>query len=113
MYDFGFYCLFGLMVNWNFLVILFNDKLECMKDEFLGCIFFEVIFIEGLKFKISFNFDLINYNLFDYINFKIGLVVNIGGLLSCENDCIFLWIWNNILIYDKIFGEYYFNLLVG
>ena len=37
-----------------------------MKDEVSGRTFLEATIIEGLKFKTSFNFDLINYNTLDY-----------------------------------------------
>ena len=62
MYDFGSYRPSGSMANWNLPATLPNDKSERMKDEFSGRTFLEVTFIEGLKFKTSFNFDLINYN---------------------------------------------------
>ena len=96
MYDFGSYRPSGSMANWNLPATLPNDKSERMKDEFSGRTFLEVTFIEGLKFKTSFNFDLINYNSLDYTNPKIGPAVNTGGSSSRENDRTFSWTWNNI-----------------
>ena len=113
MYDFGSYRPSGSMANWNLPATLPNDKSERMKDEFSGRTFLEVTFIEGLKFKTSFNFDLINYNSLDYTNPKIGPAVNTGGSSSRENDRTFSWTWNNILTYDKTLGEHHFNLLAG
>ena len=74
IYDFGSYRPSGSMANWNLPATLPNDKSERMKDEFSGRTFLEVTFIEGLKFKTSFNFDLINYNSLDYTNPKICLL---------------------------------------
>ena len=50
-----------------------------MKDEFSGRTYLEATIIEGLKFKTSFNFDLINYNTLDYTNPKIGPALENGG----------------------------------
>ena len=113
IYDFGSYRPSGSMANWNLPATLPLDKSERMKDEFSGRTFLEVTFIEGLKFKTSFNFDLINYNSLDYTNPKIGPAVNTGGSSSRENDRTFSWTWNNILTYDKTLGEHHFNLLAG
>lgn len=113
MYDFGSYRPSGSMANWNLPATLPTDKSERMKDEFSGRTFLEVTFIEGLKFKTSFNFDLINYNSLDYTNPKIGPAVNTGGSASREYDRTFSWTWNNILTYDKTIGEHHFNILAG
>ena len=74
-----------------------------MRDEFSGRTFLEVTFLEGLKFKTSFNFDLIDYNTLDYTNPKIGPAVNTGGGASREYTRTFSWTWNNIVTYDKTF----------
>lgn len=113
IYDFGSYRPSGSMANWNLPATLPTDKSERMKDEFSGRTFLEVTFIEGLKFKTSFNFDLINYNSLDYTNPKIGPAVNTGGGASREYDRTFSWTWNNILTYDKTIGEHHFNILAG
>ena len=113
IYDFGSYRPSGSMANWNLPATLPTDKSERMKDEFSGRTFLEVTFIEGLKFKTSFNFDLINYNSLDYTNPKIGPAVNTGGSASREYDRTFSWTWNNIATYDKTLGEHHFNILAG
>lgn len=113
IYDFGSYRPSGSMANWNLPATLPTDKSERMKDEFSGRTFLEVAFLEGLKFKTSFNFDLINYNSLDYTNPKIGPAVNTGGGASREYDRTFSWTWNNILTYDKTIGEHHFNILAG
>lgn len=113
IYDFGPYRPSGTSANWNLPATLPNDKSERMKDEFSGRTFLEVTFIEGLKFKTSFNFDLINYNSLDYSNPKIGPAVNTGGGSSRENDRTFSWTWNNILSYDKTLDQHHFTILAG
>ena len=65
IYDFGSYRPSGSMANWNLPATLPLDKSERMKDEVSGRTFLEATIIEGLKFKTSFNFDLINYNTLD------------------------------------------------
>ena len=113
IYDFGSYRPSGSMANWNLPATLPNDKSERMKDEFSGRTFLEATIIEGLKFKTSFNFDLVNYNALDYTNPKIGPAVNTGGGASREYTRTFSWTWNNIVTYDKAIGEHHFNILAG
>ena len=97
IYDFGSYRPSGSMANWNLPATLPNDKAERMKDEFSGRTYLEATIIEGLKFKTSFNFDLVNYNALDYTNPKIGPAVNTGGGASREYTRTFSWTWNNIV----------------
>ena len=111
--DFGPYRPSGSMANWNLPATLPLDKSERMKDEFSGRTFLEVTFIPGLKFKTSFNFDLINYNSLDFTNSLIGPSVTTGGGSSRVNTRTFSWTWNNIATYDKTIGEHHFNILVG
>ena len=113
IYDFGSYRPSGATANWNLPATLPNDKSERMRDEFSGRTFLEVTFLEGLKFKTSFNFDLIDYNTLDYTNPKIGPAVNTGGGASREYTRTFSWTWNNIATYDKTIGEHHFNVLAG
>lgn len=113
IYDFGSYRPSGSMANWNLPATLPNDKSERMKDEFSGRTYLEATIIEGLKFKTSFNFDLVNYNALDYTNPKIGPAVNTGGGASREYTRTFSWTWNNIVTYDKTIGEHHFNILAG
>lgn len=111
--DFGSYRPSGSTSNWNLPATLPLDKSERMKDEFSGRTFLEVTFIPGLKFKTSFNFDLINYNSLDFTNSLIGPSVTIGGGSSRVNTRTFSWTWNNIVTYDKTIGEHHFNILAG
>ena len=113
IYDFGSYRPSGSMANWNLPATLPLDKSERMRDEVSARTFLEVTFIEGLKFKTSFNFDLINFNSLDYTNPKIGPAVNTGGGSSRENDRTLSWTWNNIISYDKKIGDHHFNILAG
>ena len=113
IYDFGSYRPSGSMANWNLPATLPLDKSERMKDEISGRTFLEATIIEGLKFKTSFNFDLINYNTLDYTNPKIGPAKENGGSVSRMNTRTFSWTWNNIATYDKTIGEHHFNLLAG
>lgn len=111
--DFGSYRPSGATSNWNLPATLPLDKSERMKDEFSGRTFLEVTFIKGLKFKTSFNFDLINYNSLDFTNSKIGPSVTTGGGSSRLNTRTFSWTWNNIVSYEKTIGEHHFNILAG
>ena len=97
----------------SFTATLPLDKSERMKDEVSGRTFLEATIIEGLKFKTSFNFDLINYNTLDYTNPKLGPAKENGGAVSRMNTRTFSWTWNNIATYDKTIGEHHFNVLAG
>lgn len=113
IYDFGSYRPSGSMANWNLPATLPLDKSERMKDEVSGRTFLEATIIEGLKFKTSFNFDLINYNTLDYTNPKLGPAKENGGGVSRMNTRTFSWTWNNIATYEKTIGEHHFNVLAG
>ena len=104
IYDFGSYRPSGSMANWNLPATLPLDKSERMKDEVSGRTFLEATIIEGLKFKTSFNFDLINYNTLDYTNPQLGPAKENGGGVSRMNTRTFSWTWNNIATYDKTIG---------
>ena len=111
--DFGSYRPSGSTSNWNLPATLPLDKSERLKDEFSGRTFLDVTCIPGLKFKTSFNFDLINYNSLDFTNSLIGPSVTTGGGSSRVNTRTFSWTWNNIVTYDKTIGEHHFNILAG
>lgn len=111
--DFGSYRPTGSMSDWNMVATLPDDKAERMKDEVSARTFLEVTFIKGLKFKTSFNFDLVNYNSLDFQNSNMGDGAIYGGETSRENDRTFSWTWNNILSYDKTIGDHHFNILAG
>lgn len=111
--DFGSYRKSGSMANWNLVATMPEDKAERMKDEVSARTFMEVTFIEGLKFKTSFNFDLVNFNSLDFQNSNIGNGAIYGGSSSRENDRTFSWTWNNIITYDKTIGDHHFNILAG
>ena len=113
VYDFGGYRPSGSTSNWNLPATLPLDKSERMKDEVSGRTFLEVTFIKGLKFKTSFNFDMINFNSLDYTNPKLGPAAITGGGSSRVNTRTFSWTWNNILSYDKTIGDHHFNILAG
>lgn len=111
--DFGSYRPDGSMANWNLVATMPEDKAERMKDEVSARTFMEVTFMEGLKFKTSFNFDLVNFNALDFQNSNIGNGAIYGGSSSRENDRTFSWTWNNIITYDKTIGDHHFNILAG
>ena len=111
--DFGSYRQSGSMSDWNLVATMPEDKAERMKDEVSARTFLEVTFIKGLKFKTSFNFDLVNFNSLDFQNSNIGDGAIYGGETARENDRTFSWTWNNILTYDKTIGDHHFNILAG
>lgn len=101
------------IANWNIPATLPLDKKEYLRDELSARTFLEVTFIKGLKFKTSFNFDLVNYNALNYTNPKIGPAVRTGGSSSRTNTRTLSWTWNNILTYEHDFGDHHINLLAG
>ena len=113
VYDFGSYRPTGSMSDWNLAATLPEDKAERLKDEVSARTFLEVTFIKGLKFKTSFNFDLVNYNSLDFQNSNLGEGALYGGGTTRENTRKFSWTWNNILSYDKTIGDHHFNVLAG
>ncbi len=113
--DFGAYRPAGAIPNWNLPATLPLDKNERMRDEVSARTFAEIAFpfLEGLKFKTSYNFDLINYNAWDYENPAIGPAALTGGSSSRTNTRTFSWTWNNLFTYDHTFGDHHITALLG
>lgn len=112
--DFGAYRPAGAIPNWNLPATLPGDKNERMRDEVSARTFAEFTFIEGLKFKTSFNFDLVNYNELNYENPIIGPAALTGGSSERVNTRTFSWTWNNIVTYDHTWLDiHHLNVLLG
>lgn len=112
--DFGAYRPAGAIPNWNLPATLPLDRNERMRDELSTRAFAEIALPYDLKFKTSFNFDLVNYNQWDYTNPAIGPATDDGGGSSRVNSRTFSWTWNNILTYDHTWNEtHHLNLLLG
>lgn len=115
--DFGSYRPAGATPNWNLPATLPLDRNDRMRDEVSARTYAEVSFpweaVKGLKFKTSYNFDLVNYNAWDYENPAIGPAAETGGSASRTNTRTFSWTWNNIFTYDKTFGDHHINALLG
>lgn len=113
--DFGTYRPAGAIPNWNLPATLPLDKNERMRDEVSARTFLEITFpfLDGLKFKTSYNFDLINYNAWDYENPALGPAAITGGSTSRTNNRTFSWTWNNLFTYQHEFGDHHINVLLG
>lgn len=113
--DFGSYRPAGATPNWNLPATLPLDKNERMRDEVSARTFAEISFpfLKGLKFKTSYNFDLINYNAWDYENPAIGPAALTGGSSARTNNRTFSWTLNNIFTYEHAFGDHHINVLLG
>lgn len=113
--DFGAYRPAGATPNWNLPATLPLNKNERMRDEVSARTFAEISFpfFAGLKFKTSYNFDLVNYNAWDYVNPAIGPAAITGGDSQRVNNRTFSWTWNNLFTYEHAFGNHHLNFLLG
>lgn len=112
--DFGAYRPAGATPNWNLPATLPLDRNDRLRDELSTRAYAEFKLPFDLKFKTSFNFDLVNFNSWSYTNPAIGPAVDDGGGTTRENSRTFSWTWNNILTYDHTWNDtHHLNVLVG
>lgn len=75
--------------------------------------FAEIKFMPGLTFRTAISTDLGNNATQSYSSSTIGTAVGNGGSASRSFNRRFSYTINNLLTYDKSFGEHHLNVLVG
>ena len=73
----------------------------------------EVDIIDGLKFKTNFSYDYRIFNRHEYANPDYGYARSYGGFSYKERNKRESYTFNNILSYNKSFGEHSISALVG
>ena len=68
---------------------------------------------QGLKLAVNFSMDYVNRNNTTYMNSQHGNQANAGGLLEKYNRRTQSYTFNQLLTWDRTFGEHTIGLLLG
>ncbi|GAA4785301.1 TonB-dependent receptor [Olivibacter ginsenosidimutans] len=89
------------------------DKNDIRNENFSGRGFLEAVFTPELKLKSTFSIDYVNRNTHDYGNPIEGESAESGGFVDKSNSRKVSYTWNNILTYEKTFGDHHVHVLGG
>ena len=69
--------------------------------------------LQGIKFAVNFSTDYRNTNYMNYMNNKHGNQADAGGLMEKSNSRTLSYTFNQLLSWDRTFGEHTIGLLGG
>jgi TonB-linked SusC/RagA family outer membrane protein len=118
-FDYGLSRPSGANPNWNPAATLYEDSYETRADNLSGRFHFDLLGNElgssltGLKLSTNVGFDYVNTNTKSYNNPDFGDGAIVGGRLNLTNNRNFSFTVNELLRYEKDFGQHSVNLLAG
>ena len=117
-YDWGENRAAGASAGWNPLANLVDDKYLNNSDNLSGRTFVEFGglkdgALQGLKLAVNFGFDLVSAKALTYYNPYFGNAVSMAGLSEIADGRTFSYTFNQLLTYDRTFGDFHFDLLAG
>ncbi|WP_074434226.1 SusC/RagA family TonB-linked outer membrane protein [Bacteroides neonati] len=118
VFDYGSNRPAGASANWNTVATLFDDKYSSTSDNLSGRTYAEIGnlksgLLQGLKLSINYGFDLINSAGATYYNPYNGNSVAVKGTLQKSMARVYSYTFNQILTYDRKFGDHHVEALVG
>ncbi|WP_329904033.1 TonB-dependent receptor [Porphyromonas pogonae] len=118
VFDYGEFRPAGAIPNNNPVATLYDDKSNTDNDNLSGKTYINIEntkdnLLQGLKFALNFNFDLINYRAFSYRNPNNGDGKKSHGSATHYSDRFFSYTFNQLLTYDKRFNTHHVDLLLG
>ncbi len=99
--------------NTNVLGGAMLDKRLYERDNVSLRTYMEAQIIEGLTFRSNFSYDYYVYNRHEYANPDFGYAKSYGGFSYKARTKATTYTFNNLLTYDKNFGDHNINLLGG
>lgn len=117
-YDWGENRAAGASAGWNPLANLLEDKYLNASDNVSGRTFMELGglkegVLQGLKLAVNFGFDLIGAKDKRYYNPFFGNAVSKSGTAQIIDGRTFSYTFNQLLTYDRMFGDFHLDLLAG
>ena len=110
----------GSLSDFSSLGMLMLDKADTKRDVaglrtglVLGSDLAKYGWRQGLKFAVNFSMDYVNRNYMRYMNSQHGNQANAGGLLEKTNSRTQSYTFNQLLTWDRTFGEHTIGLLLG
>ncbi|MDR1557432.1 MAG: TonB-dependent receptor [Tannerellaceae bacterium] len=100
-------------ISWNPLADAAYNPSPATTDNVSNRSYIEFTFLPELKFRTNFSVDFYLYSYDGYTNSEYGYAAGYGGEAYKENYRNMSYTINNLLTYNKSFGEHSLNLLVG
>ena len=89
------------------------NKFPWTHDDVSNRTYFEITFIPGLKWRTNFSVDFYQYNYDGYVNSEYGFAAGYKGSAYKESDRNLSYTINNLLTYEKSFGDHSLSVLLG
>jgi TonB-linked SusC/RagA family outer membrane protein len=117
-YDWGENRAAGASAGWNPLANLKEDKYLNASDNLSGRTFVEFGglkegALQGLKLAVNFGFDLVSSKAKTYYNPYFGNAKSMNGLAEIADGRTFSYTFNQLLTWDRYFGDFHVDLLAG
>ena len=108
----------GANAEWNTIATLYDDKYESASDNLSGRVYAELGNLkdgplQGLKLSVNYGFDLVNSSGMSYYNPYNGNSVAVKGTISKSTGRMFSYTFNQLLTWDRSFGDHNFSVLAG
>ena len=105
----------GLGDSGNPVMDAFNNRDNDRKvSKIFGNIYAEVDIIDNLSLRTNFGLDYNTFNLKNFTPaFETGILINPLSRLTQTNTIDINWVWNNVLKYERDFGNHSLTALVG
>ena len=110
----------GSLSDFSSLGMLMLDKADNKRDVaglrtgiVLGSDLAKYGWRQGLKLAVNFSLDYVNRNYMRYMNSQHGNQANAGGLLRKTNSRTQSYTFNQLLTWDRTFGDHTIGLLAG
>lgn len=111
VYDYGSY-----RKGWsgsNFVADNVYNNYPWMHDDVSLRSYFEINFLPELKWRTNFSADFYQYTYDGYTNSEYGFAAGYKGEATKRSDRNFSYTINNLLTYDKTFGDHTLSVLLG
>ena len=110
----------GSLSDFSSLGMLMLDKADTKRDVaglrtgiVLGSDLAKYGWRQGIKLAVNFSTDYVNRNYMRYMNSQHGNQANAGGLLEKTNSRTQSYTFNQLLTWDRTFGDHTIGLLLG
>ena len=118
IFDYGSNRPSGANADWNMIATLYDDETSSESDNLSGRTYINLGGLEkgplqGLGFAVNFGFDLQNARGMTYYNPYNGNAVSVKGRLSKASARLFSYTMNEILTYNRKFGNHHIDVMLG
>lgn len=100
-------------IGWNPLADAEYNPSPWMHDDVSLRTYFEIKFLPELTWRTNFSVDYYHYTYDGYTNSEYGFAAGYGGEAFKESDRNFAYTINNLLTYNKAFGDHTLTVLLG